>query len=106
MIVGAVASYYWLIVPLQEKIDQMPPGPERAAASGGMMGGLFGSCFGLIYPVILLIFMFRPQIAAALRGQQTEPAYGPPQPPFGPPQPPYVPPESPYTSPPPTDEPQ
>ena len=46
-------------------LEKMPHGhltPEQAGAIGATAGG---SCFGMIYPVLLLIFMFRPKVVAA-----------------------------------------
>ena len=40
--------------------------PQAAAtAMFGVIGGGFGICVGLIYPILLLIFMLRPSVAAA-----------------------------------------
>jgi hypothetical protein len=76
-IVGTAASYVWLVAPLMERAGR---GAEQAAAVGGAVGGLLGGCFALIYPVILLIFMFRPNVVAAMQPQDP---YA--QPPFMPP---------------------
>jgi hypothetical protein len=38
---------------------------ETVAAIGGPISGTIGGCFGLIYPILLLIFMTRPKVAAA-----------------------------------------
>ena len=56
-IVGLIANFVWVFGPLMERLDQLPAGPERAGAMGGIVGGTVGGCFGLIYPVLLLIFM-------------------------------------------------
>ncbi len=63
---GTVVNYVYLTKPLLEQAHQMQ-GPEAAGAVGGAIGGMFGGCFGLIYPVLLLIFMFRPNVVAAFR---------------------------------------
>ena len=36
-------------------------------AIGGAIGSSIGGCFALIYPVLLLIFMTRPKLAAAFQ---------------------------------------
>jgi uncharacterized membrane protein YfcA len=46
---------------------QQQHGPAAAGAIGGAIGGSVGGCFGLIYPVLLLIFMLRPKVAAAFQ---------------------------------------
>ena len=71
LIVGSVVNYFFLIQPLLQQAQQKQ-GPEAAGAVGGAIGGMFGSCFGLIYPVLLLIFMLRPNIKAAF-GQTDAP---------------------------------
>ncbi|HXR48348.1 MAG TPA: hypothetical protein VN784_13015 [Candidatus Limnocylindrales bacterium] len=65
-IVGTVVNFVVMVVPMAEQARQQQ-GPEAAAAIGGAIGGTIGGCFGLIYPVLLLIFMTRPKVAAAFR---------------------------------------
>jgi hypothetical protein len=67
-IVGLIASYVFLIQPLLERAQAAGGGPEQAGAIGGMIGGLFGGCLGLVYPILLLIFMCRRNVAEALKG--------------------------------------
>jgi hypothetical protein len=57
------------------------PGPaEQGALIGGVAGGVGGSCCGLIYPLVLLYFMFRPEVVAALcHGQLDGGGRGPAQ---------------------------
>jgi len=69
-IVGFAVNYSFVTAPLLEKASTMPSGPEKAALLGGAYGGLIGGCAGLIYPIILLIFMFRPNVVAALKGKK------------------------------------
>ena len=66
VIVGVGANMVWLLGPLMERASGPNAGPEAAGAVGGLIGGTFGSCFGLIYPIVLLIFMFRPNVIQAL----------------------------------------
>jgi hypothetical protein len=63
--IGAMVNYHFLIAPMLEKVAHARPGPEQGALVGGVVGGLFGTCFGMIYPVLLLIFMYRPNVVAA-----------------------------------------
>jgi hypothetical protein len=69
-IVGMIANWFWLVGPLMEQANAAGAGPERAGAIGGVIGGAFGGCIGLIYPVLLLIFMMRPNVVQAFRDQQ------------------------------------
>ncbi len=66
-IAGMIANWVWLIQPLMEQTDAMGPGPEKAAAIGGVIGGLFGGCISMIYPIVLLVFMMRPSFVQAFR---------------------------------------
>ena len=65
-LLGAVLNYIFIMQPLMERASQKS-GPEAAGLIGAAIGGTFGSCFGMIYPVLLLIFMFRPKVVAAFR---------------------------------------
>ena len=65
-IAGTVANFFFMVRPMLEQARQQQ-GAEAAAAIGGAIGGTIGGCFGLIYPVLLLIFMTRPKVAAAFR---------------------------------------
>ncbi len=67
-ILGLAMSFVFLVKPLLDQANAAGGGPEQAAAIGGMIGGLFGGCFGMIYPIVLLIFMCRRNVAEALRG--------------------------------------
>jgi hypothetical protein len=59
-------NLYLMIQPL---FEQAPPHQELAVAGaiGGPLSGTIGGCFGLIYPIVLLTFMLRPQVAASFR---------------------------------------
>jgi hypothetical protein len=65
-LLGTVLSYLFIMRPLLEQASQKQ-GPEAAALIGGAVGGTVGSCFGMVYPILLLIFMFRPNVVAAFR---------------------------------------
>ena len=66
IVLGTAINAIFLMRPLMEQASQKQ-GPEAAVLIGGAIGGTFGSCFGMIYPVLLLIFMFRPNVKAAFR---------------------------------------
>ena len=70
--IGAMVNYHFIFGPMLEKFSHARPGPEQAALIGGTVGGLFGACFGMIYPVLLLIFMFRPNVVAAFESPGDE----------------------------------
>lgn len=63
-ILGMVVNFIFLIRPMLDQARQQQ-GAQAAGAMGGAIGGSLGGCFGLIYPVLLLIFMLRPNVAAA-----------------------------------------
>lgn len=63
----SMASNWYFLQPLLEQARHMRPGPQQGALIGGVIGGVAGSCVGLIYPAILLYFMFRPNVIAALQ---------------------------------------
>jgi hypothetical protein len=58
----------FLVGPLLEQASHSQ-GPAAMGAAGGAIGGLAGSCFGLIYPIVLLVFMFRKNVVDYLRSQ-------------------------------------
>ena len=60
----------WLYL-LQPMLAQGEAGGlGQAAAIGGAVGGMIGGCFSVIYPVVLLIFMYRPAVRAAVAPPQ------------------------------------
>ena len=67
-IVGGAMNVVFVMLPLLEQASELA-GPQQAAAMGGVIGGGVGACFGLIYPVLLLIFMFRSPIVTAFQPQ-------------------------------------
>jgi hypothetical protein len=71
LIVNSLINYYFLLAPMIDKLAALPPGQEKAAALGGIAGMVVGICLGPIYPVILLIFMFRPNVMAAFGSQNS-----------------------------------
>jgi len=73
-IIGTAVTANFVVLPMLHQAQEQK-GPAAAGAIGGAIGGIVGGCFGLIYPVLLLIFMTRPKIAAAFRAstQATRP---------------------------------
>ena len=65
-IAGMVVNVIYLMLPMLHQAQEQN-GPAAAGTIGGAIGGTLGGCFGLIYPVLLLIFMTRPNIVAAFR---------------------------------------
>ncbi len=63
-IVGVALNCHFLL-PLLAKAAEMPAGPARAGWIGGIIGGIVGGGLGVIYPAVLLCFMFRASIKAA-----------------------------------------
>lgn len=75
-VAGMVVNYLFLMRPLLESA-QRQHGPEAAGAIGGAIGATFGGCFGMIYPIVLLIFLTRPNLVAAFRPAAVPPAVPP-----------------------------
>jgi len=67
VIVNTAVNYYFLLAPMMDKQAALPPGPEKMAAMGGIMGMVLGTCVGPVYPVVLLVFMYRANVRAAFR---------------------------------------
>jgi hypothetical protein len=72
VIVGAVLFYTFLLGPLLAKEAALPPGPEKVGITAGIVGGVVGTCSGLIYPIVLLIFMYRPNVVEAMKATEQE----------------------------------
>ena len=75
-LLGMVINFIFLLLPMLEEA-QRKQGPEAAGAIGGALGGTIGGCFGLVYPILLLIFMTRPKVAAAFHSPAPPPALPP-----------------------------
>lgn len=65
-IASEVINYFFLVQPLLQRAHS-EQGPQAAGDIGGAIGSMFGGCFGIIYPVLLLIFMTRPNVVEAFR---------------------------------------
>lgn len=70
-VIGMVVNFLFMVRPLLEQARQ-ESGPEAAGAIGGAIGGSVGGCFSLIYPILLLIFMLRPNVVAAFRASNQQ----------------------------------
>lgn len=75
-LVEIVLTFVFVTRPMLERASQAQ-GPEAATAIGGVVGGSIGGCFSLAYPIILLIFMLRPKVAAAFRPASAPPPMPP-----------------------------
>ena len=69
MVVGSAITYS-VMLPAFEEMEAGDPFVRI-----GMMSGLGGACCGLVYPTVLLVFMFLPQVKQAF-----EPGVPPPLP--------------------------
>lgn len=66
-LLGTILNVVFVFPALLEKANAAGGGPAAAGAYGGIIGGVGGACVGLIYPVLLLYFMCRPNIVAAFK---------------------------------------
>jgi hypothetical protein len=58
--------------PLFAQLGKQDPQQAQVARIGGMIGAVGAICVGAIYPIIVLIFMLLPSIAAAFRAAPTD----------------------------------
>jgi hypothetical protein len=65
-VVGTVVNLVCLVGPLMAE-SARHGGPAAAGAAGGAIGGALGGCFGLVYPAVLLVFMFRKNVVDYFR---------------------------------------
>lgn len=63
-VLGMAIHFFIMVRPLLQEAGRAQ-GPEAFGAIGGAIGGTIGGCFSLAYPIVLLIFMLRPNMAAA-----------------------------------------
>lgn len=64
ILVGTVVNVLFVFPPLIEQLNANDPAAVGGAV-GGLIGGTVGSCVGLVYPVLILYFMYRPNMVAA-----------------------------------------
>ncbi|MBI2840220.1 MAG: hypothetical protein HYX75_18035 [Acidobacteria bacterium] len=65
-IAGQAVNLTYVLPTMMEQASRAG-GPQAAGAIGGAIGGAFGGIMPLAYPILLLIFMTRPQTVAAFR---------------------------------------
>jgi hypothetical protein len=63
-LLGMVVNLTFMVQPMFEQAPRQQE-LEAAAAIGGPLSGTIGGCFWLIYPILLLLFMLRPNVASA-----------------------------------------
>jgi hypothetical protein len=66
VIIGIPVNFVGLVRPLIEHARQLQ-GPDSVALIGGAVGAGLASALGWIYPVVLWIFMTRPNVVAAFQ---------------------------------------
>ena len=80
-IAALVMNYVFILFPLMQRVDQLPEA-ERVGVMAGMMGGIAGGCISLIYPILLLVFMYRANVRAAFAAVAAAEMRTPPDSPF------------------------
>ena len=65
-LLGFIVTTMFVTMPLMERMNALPDGPAKTGAIFGIVGGYVGLVVGLIYPSLLLYFMTRPNVVAAL----------------------------------------
>jgi hypothetical protein len=60
-----LVNWVYVIQPMLGAMKEAQ-GPAAMAAVGGVVGGLIGGLVSLAYPIVLLVFMRRPAVRAAL----------------------------------------
>jgi hypothetical protein len=65
-LVGTAVSWLYYLAPLMEQAKELTDA-ERMGANLGVVAAACGALCGLLYPVVLLVFMTRPSLKAALR---------------------------------------
>jgi hypothetical protein len=68
--VSQLVNYFFLVRPLFEQAGHQQQ-PQVVGAAFGALGGSIGGCFGLVYPILLLVFMTRPNVVAAFKTPET-----------------------------------
>lgn len=64
-IVGTIVQWIYVVQPMLAAVKGAE-GPAAMGAMGGVVGGLLGGLFALAYPIVLLVFMNRAVVRAAL----------------------------------------
>jgi hypothetical protein len=66
-LLGTAVNILFVFPALIENANAAGGGPAAAGAWGGVIGGVIGGFGGLIYPGLLLYFMYRPNMVAAFK---------------------------------------
>ena len=83
-IIGMVFNLVYVIPVMTKNMGNQGNPQAVGAAVGGMIGGVCGGVIGMIFPVVLLVFMYRRNVVAFFRNQQSElipESWDPPHPP-------------------------
>jgi magnesium-transporting ATPase (P-type) len=67
VILGTLVNTIFVFLPLLNKLDAMPDGPNKMASIITVVSGIAGGVIGLIYPSLLLYFMTRKYVTEYLR---------------------------------------
>lgn len=67
VILGFLINVLVVFPMLMKNFNEAGPGPEQAGAIGGIVGGIIGTVLGLVYPALVLYFMYTPKMIAAYR---------------------------------------
>ncbi len=69
-LVGQIVNAVFVVGPLLN-MASAGGGPENIGAAAGAIGGTLGGCVGLVYPVVLLVFMFRKNVVEFFQSSRT-----------------------------------
>jgi len=75
LVAGFLVTVFFVWTPMLENLNRTSP-LMRMSLVGSMSGATMGMCSGLIYPTVLLVFMFLPSVKAVFK-----PVLPPPLPP-------------------------
>ena len=67
VVVVTVPINFFVLLPAMLEKSRQFQGAEAAGMIGSAIGSVLGVVVGLIYPILLLIFMTRPKVAAAFQ---------------------------------------
>jgi hypothetical protein len=64
-LVGLAVAFVFVVQPAMQAAEAGNDPQAQGQMVGSVIGAAFGGCFGLIYPALLLFFMFRKNVKAA-----------------------------------------
>lgn len=67
VLLGLVVNVLVVFPVLIKQFNELPPGGAQGGAIGGIIGGIVGAIVGVVYPALLLYFMYTPKVIAAYR---------------------------------------